>query len=280
MGITIVLGVLCALSWGLPEVQLARAARNLGIVPTVIGSIVVGLLVTSPILFFAGGLPHITAKGAVLIVGMGILSLAGYLVAFSAFQKGKLTIVAPTIACEGAVAAVFAILLGESIDTRVLLLLPFAVIGVVLAAMGTSEEGQSSGALRAAFAALIWGGILTMAAPVADEVGVIWGFVLVRVVALLLALPIGLKMGVTANARFDWKNVAIWGIGDSVASLLFVAAADRGPVAVAGVLAAQFATVGVIVGMVVLKERLRARQWVGIVTVIAAVTAIAAVGAG
>jgi threonine/homoserine efflux transporter RhtA len=87
-------------------------------------------------------------------------------------------------------------------------------------------------------------------------------------------------MGVAANARLDWKNVAVWGIGDSVASLLFVAAADRGPVAVAGVLAAQFATVGVIVGMVVLKERLRARQWVGIVTVIAAVTAIAAVGAG
>ena len=280
MGITVVLGVLCALAWGLPEVQLARAARNLGIVPTVIGSIVIGLVVTSPIIFFSGGLPHITGKGAVLIIGMGILTLAGYLVGFSAFQKGKLTIVAPTIACEGAVAALFAILLGETMDTRVLLLLPVAVIGVVLAAMGTSEEGQSSGALRAAFAALIWGGILTMAAPVADEVGVIWGFVLVRVVALLLALPIGIKMGVTANARFDWKNVAAWGIGDSIASLLYVAAADRGPVAVAGVLAAQFATVGVIVGMVFMKERLRLRQWVGIVTVIAAVTAIAAVGAG
>jgi len=280
VGITVVLGVLCALAWGLPEVQLARAARNLGIVPTVIGSIVIGLVVTSPIIFFAGGLPHITGKGAVLIIGMGILTLAGYLVGFSAFQKGKLTIVAPTIACEGAVAALFAILLGETMDTRVLLLLPVAVIGVVLAAMGTSEEGQSSGAVRAAFAALIWGGILTMAAPVADEVGVIWGFVLVRVVALLLALPIGIKMGVTANARFDWKNVAAWGIGDSIASLLYVAAADRGPVAVAGVLAAQFATVGVIVGMVFMKERLRLRQWVGIVTVIAAVTAIAAVGAG
>ncbi len=280
MGITIVLGVLCALAWGLPEVQLARAARNLGIVPTVIGSIAIGLLVTSPIIFFAGGLPHITARGAVLIVGMGILTLAGYLTGFSAFQKGKLTIVAPTIACEGAVAALFAILLGETMDTRVLVLLPVAVIGVVLAAMGESEDGQSSGALRAGVAALVWGGILTMAAPVAGEVGVIWGFVLVRVVALLLALPIGLKMGVTTNARFDWKNVAAWGIGDSVASLLYVAAADRGPVAVAGVLAAQFATVGVIVGMIFMKERLRLRQWVGIITVIAAVTAIAAVGAG
>ncbi|MEI7439404.1 MAG: EamA family transporter, partial [Thermoleophilia bacterium] len=76
------------------------------------------------------------------------------------------------------------------------------------------------------------------------------------------------------------KNVAAWGIGDSVASLLFVAAADRGPVAVAGVLAAQFATVGVIVGMVFLKERLHLRQWIGIITVILAISAIAATGAG
>jgi len=280
MGITVVLGIMCALAWGLPEVQLARATRNLGIVPTIIGSIAIGLLVTSPILFFTDGLPHITARGAVLIIGMGVLTFVGYVAGFSAFQTGKLTIVAPTIACEGAVAAVIAILLGESFDTRILLLLPLAVIGVVLAAMGSSEEGQSSGALKAAVAALIWGGILTLAAPVAGEVGVIWGFVLVRLVALVIALPIGLKLGVVGKARLDWKNVAAWGIGDSVASLLFVAAADRGPVAVAGVLAAQFATVGVIVGMVFLKERLHLRQWIGIITVILAISAIAATGAG
>ena len=65
-----------------------------------------------------------------------------------------------------------------------------------------------------------------------------------------------------------------------MASLLYVAAADRGPVAVAGVLAAQFATVGAIAGVVILKERLRGRQWVGIVLVIVAVTLIAATGAG
>ncbi len=280
MGITVLLGIMCALAWGLPEVQLTRATRNIGIMATMMGSIVIGLVITSPILLMTDGLPDITAKGALLIVGMGVLTLFGYLVAFSAFQTGKLTIVAPTIACEGAVAAVFAILLGESIDTRVLLILPFAVVGVVLAAMGTSAQGESSGAARAAVAALIWGGVLTMAAPVADEVGVIWGFVLVRLVTLVFAVAICLKLGVVGRARLDWKNVAVWGIGDSVASLLFVAAADRGPVAVAGVLAAQFATVGVIVGMVFMKERLRPRQWVGIVTVIVAISAIAATGAG
>ena len=278
MGLTVLLGVLCAISWGLPDVPLARATRSIGIVPTVIGSIAIGLLVTSPILLFTDGLPHVTGRGALLVVGMGVLTLAGYLAGFSAFQKGKVTIVAPTIACEGAVAALFAILLGESVNRTVLLLLPLAIVGVVLAAMGEAEEGQSSGALRAAFAAVIWGGILIMAAPVADEVGVIWGFVLVRLVALALAIPIGLYLGCATKGRLEWRNVAMWGIGDSVASLLYVAAADRGPVAVAGVLAAQFATVGVIAAMVFLGERLRRRQWVGVILVIVAVTAIAGLG--
>ena len=278
MGITVLLGVLCAISWGLPDVPLARATRAIGIVPTVIGSVAIGLAVTSPILLFTDGLPTITGRGALLVVGMGVLTLLGYLTGFSAFQRGKVTIVAPIIACEGAVAAVFAILLGEDVDRTVLLILPIAVVGVVLAAMGANEDGGSSGVLRAIIAAVVWGGILLMAAPVADEVGVIWGFVLVRLVALAIALPIGLYLGCATKGRLEWRNVAMWGIGDSCASLLYVAAANRGPVAVAGVLAAQFATVGVIAAMIFLGERLRPRQWVGIVLVIAAVTAIAGLG--
>lgn len=279
MGITVLLGVAVAIIWGLPDVALSRATKSVGIVGTVIGSIAIGLALTLPLALFAG-VPDVSARGALLVLGMGALTLLGYLVGFSAFKVGKVSVVAPIIACEGAVAATVSLLLGESMNSRVLLLLPIAVIGVILAAMSGSEDGAGSGALRASFAAVIWGGILLMAAPVADEVGVIWGFLLVRFIALLLALPIGLKLGVATRAKLDWKNVAIWGIGDSVASLLYVVAADRGPVAVAGVLAAQFATVGAIAGVVILKERLRARQWVGIALVIVTVTLIAATGSG
>ena len=282
MGLTILFGLLSALAWGLPEVPLARAARNAGVLPTVIGAVAIGLVVTAPVMLFAGGLPTITAHGALLIVAMGALTLAGYMVAFSAFMNGKVSVVAPTVACEGAVAAVFSILLGESLDTRILLLLPFAVVGVVLASLagGGDEGGGSSGALRAGIAAVIWGGVLVLAAPVADEVGVIWGFVLVRVVALVLALPLGLRYRSFGRIRPEWRNIAYWGVGDSAASLLYVAAADRGPTAVASVLAAQFGTVGVIAAMIILKERLRAVQWVGVITVIVSVTLIAALGGG
>ncbi len=280
MGITVLLGLASAVVWGLPDVALARATRAVGVVPVVVGSLLIGLLVTSPVLLFAGGLPTITLRAAAMLIGAGALTLLAYLIAFTAFQRGKVSVVAPIIACEGAVAAVIAILLGEQLDQRVLMLLPVAIIGVVLAAMGGGGAGGANGAVRAAIAALIWGGVLLTAAPVADEVGVIWGFWLVRLAAFACALPIGLALRTATKGRRDWRNVVIWGVGDSVAYLLYVAAADRGPVAVAGVLAAQFATVGVIAGMVFLKERPLPRQWVGIVLVLLAVTGIAATGAG
>lgn len=279
MGITVLLGLACAVCWGLPDISLARAVRTVGIVPTVIGSVLIGLVATAPLLLWAGPLPDPTLRGVLLVVLAGALTLAGYMTAFSAFKVGKVSVVAPIIACEGAVAAVAAILFfGERLDPTILLLLPVAVVGVVLAAMSGDGEGRG-GVLRASAAALVWGGILLTAAPVADEFGVLWGFALVRLVALVIALPIGLVLGTAAHGRHAWRNVLIWGVGDSVASLLYVAAADRGPVAVAGVLAAQFATVAAIAGVVLLKERLRARQWTGVVLVLLAVTGIAATGA-
>jgi drug/metabolite transporter (DMT)-like permease len=66
-------------------------------------------------------------------------------------------------------------------------------------------------------------------------------------------------------------------VADTGAYLLFVAAADRGPVAVASVLAAQFATVAVLVAVLAGERPLR-RQLAGVALVIASVSAIAAVG--
>ena len=131
--------------------------------------------------------------------------------------------------------------------------------------------------MPAALAACIWGLILVLSSPVSDELGVFWGFVLVRASALLLMLPFAIHQGATMRWRADRWRVAAWGVGDSLAYLAFVAAAHHGPVSVASVLAAQFATVAVVVATVFFGERPQARQLVGVGLVIVAVSAIAAV---
>lgn len=109
-------------------------------------------------------------------------------------------------------------------------------------------------------------------------VGAYWAFLLQRARALAVMIPIAWRTGTARGWLDDRWRVAAWGLGDSAAYLLFVYAAGRGPVSVASVLVAQFATVAVLVGMLFGGERLLARQLAGAALVIAAVTGVAVSG--
>jgi drug/metabolite transporter (DMT)-like permease len=272
--LTILLGLTAAVSWGAPDPWLAQATRNIGPFPVVFAAVLIGLVLISPAALFVDP-PDWSTRGVLLAVLVGALTALGYQVAFTAFKYGAVSIVAPIIACEGAVAAAISFATGEEIGGAIFAFLALAVVGVVLAAMG--EGGGRSGALPAIVAACIWGVILVLTSPVSDELGVFWGFLIVRASALVLMLPLAVAKGVTMRWRGDPWRVLAWGIGDSLAYLAFVAAAHRGPVSVASVLAAQFATVAVIVATAFFGERPRTRQLVGVGLVIAAVSAIAAI---
>jgi drug/metabolite transporter (DMT)-like permease len=110
-------------------------------------------------------------------------------------------------------------------------------------------------------------------------VGAGWAFLLVRGSALVAMLPLALVAGAPRAALAEWWRVAIWGVCDAIAYFAFVLAADHGPAAVAGVLAAQFGTVGALVAVAFFGERLRRRQVVGIAIVGLAV-GLMAVGGG
>jgi drug/metabolite transporter (DMT)-like permease len=274
--LTVLLGLASAVCWGAPDVWLAQATRKVGQLATVFGSILIGLAALAPAAFFIDT-PDWTTRGVLLAVALGVASAAGYYLGFTAFRDGSVSIVAPIIACEGGVAALFAVAAGEQLSGLIAVFLPVAVVGVALAAMG--RGGGKAAVLPAAGAAVIWGAILVLSAPVADDLGVYWGFFLVRASALLAVLPLALRTGDWRRWTGDPWRVAAWGLGDSAAYLLFVAAADRGPVAVASVLAAQFATVAVICGLLS-GERLLRRQQVGVALVILGVSGIAAAGGG
>jgi hypothetical protein len=76
MGVTIVLGVLCAICWGLPDVNLARAARNVGPLAVVVGALVLGTAAVLPGLLFVD-LPEWSTRGALLAAAGGAAMTAG-----------------------------------------------------------------------------------------------------------------------------------------------------------------------------------------------------------
>jgi drug/metabolite transporter (DMT)-like permease len=273
--LTILFGLASAVGWGAPDAVLAQAVRRVGAFPVVFGSIVIGTALASP-LALALDLPDWTERSLLLAPLVGILTVIGFQAGFTSFREGAVSVVAPIIACEGGVAALFSIAGGEHLNGLVLLGLPFAVAGVVLVSRGEGESSRA-GVVPAVAAALIWGGVLALSAPIAHDLGAGWAFLLVRGSAVVAMLPVALIVGAPRAARVEWWRVAIWGVCDALAYFAFVLAADHGPAAVAGVLAAQFGTVGAIVAVLFFGERLRTRQVVG-VAIVALAVGVMAVG--
>lgn len=279
---TIVLGLLAAVLWGLPDVPLAVAVRRVGELPVLVWSLAIGTLAVLPIVA-ATGAPHLTTRGFGLAIAAAAVTVPAYLTAFTAFQTCPVSVVTPILSCEGAAAAVIAVIFGERLGLALAVFLALAVIGVVLVGIsgGEHQNAHARGVVFVCLAALIWGVVLSLGAPVARELGVWWGFLLVRIFALLfaLALALGSRRGPAlgpALRREPWR-IAAWGLGDAGAYLCFYLAAHRGPVAVASVLAAQFALFGALSGVLLLDERLRAHQWLGIAIVVVAVSAVATI---
>jgi drug/metabolite transporter (DMT)-like permease len=229
------------------------------------------------------GAPHLTTRGIGIAIAAAAVTVPAYLTAFTAFQTCPVSVVTPILSCEGAAAAVIAVIFGEQLGAALALSLAFAVLGVVLVGMsgGDHQRAQARGVAFVCLAAVIWGVVLALGAPVSRELGVWWGFLFVRVFALIFALGLALGTGrgpaLRPALRQEPWRIAVWGLGDAGAYLCFYLAAHRGPVAVASVLAAQFALFGALTGVVFLGERLRARQWLGIAIVLAAVSAISIV---
>ena len=276
--LTILLGLAAAVGWGAPDATLAQAVRRVGPFPVVFGSITLGTLLVLPVALFLDT-PEWTTRALLLAPLVGVLTLLGNYSGFVSFQTGSVSVVAPIIACEGGIAAVLSLAGGEHVDRLVLLGLPLAVVGVVLVSRGEGD-GSSAGVVPAAIAALVWGFVLALSAPIAHDLGAGWAFLVVRGSAVVLMLPLALALGAPRKARVEWWRVAIWGVADSAAYFAFVIAADNGPAAVAGVLAAQFGTVGAIVAVTFFGERLRRRQVAGIVIVGIAVAVMVAGSGG
>ena len=254
--VTIVFGLLAAIGWGAPDAVLAQAVRRVGPFPVVFGSITIGALLVAPLALVLDP-PDWSERALLLGPIVGILTVIGFQSGFMSFRDGAVSVVAPIIACEGGVAAVLLLAWGEDVDGLVLVGLPLAVAGVVLVSRGAGASSRA-GVVPAIVAALVWGVILALSAPIAHDIGAGWTFLLVRGSAVAVMLPIALAVGAARGARLEWWRVAIWGVSDGIAYFAFVLAADHGPASVAGVLAAQFGTVGAIVAVAFFGERLRA----------------------
>ena len=133
--IAILGGLGAAVSWGLSTVVASRSTRMIGSQQALAYVMLLGLGALA-VLAPASGFPqHATGHAWAWAVLAGAGSAAGLSMMYRAVHLGKVGVVAPIASTEGALAAVFAIALGETLTAGVAVCLIVIACGVVIVTM-------------------------------------------------------------------------------------------------------------------------------------------------
>jgi O-acetylserine/cysteine efflux transporter len=104
----------------------------------------------------------------------------------------------------------------------------------------------------------------------------VWLVGIGRVVPLLLvSLPVLATTGAALPPRSAWSWIVVNALGDVLGFTAYASAA-RHNVAVAAVVASEYAVVTVVLGVLLLGERLRPHQWAGVGIALGGIAVVAA----
>ncbi len=281
-------GLGAALSWAIATLVSSRSSRMIGPMSVLGWVMAVGLV--------AAIVPALLARPVVLgvpelagLIAIGLSHNLGLLLAYKALSIGRVSIVAPIMATEGALAALLSVAFGEPLTGAMAILLAAISVGVVLAAAERSADATTPAVddpLRSRRAA-----IFAISAALTFSVGLLlagrlggagvppaWVMLASRLVGVtIIVLPPVLtrRFRLTRSAL---PLVLIAGVLEVFGGAIYVvAASDR--VAVAAVLSSLFAAIAAVGAFFLFHERLQRVQVIGVAIIAIGITALAAVQA-
>src|SRR5919109_1421797 len=262
----------------------SRSSRMIGPTQLLAWIMLIGLAITGP-LALARGIPDgLDGEAAVWMAVAGVGNVVGLLLAYSALRVGKVSVVAPLVSTQGAIAALIAIVAGESVSTAVALLLVLIAIGIFMAGVSPDEgpddeDPQPTRAwLYTIGAAVAIGWSLYAIGRVSISLPVVWALLPSRVIGTAaVTVPLVLRTGLRITSE-ALPLVLIAGAGEVLGFALFAFGARHG-IAVSAVLSSQFAVIAAVAAYLLFGERLGRLQLAGVATVVVGVGVLAGVQA-
>jgi drug/metabolite transporter (DMT)-like permease len=279
--IAILGGLGAALAWTVATVCSSRSSRAIGPAPVVAWVMLVGLVITLP-LALASGIPNglYGDPGLWLAVSAGG-NVAGLLLVYAAMRVGQVALVAPLVSTEGAIAAVIAIAAGESVAPAAAAAITMIAMGVALSSIPAENVSPVTGAnhvrapVLALAGAMFFGVSLYATARAGGALPWPWVVLSARLVgAVAVALPLASRGRLRLKRRVV-PLVLASGLCEVLGFYAYISGARHG-IAIAAVLASQFASFAVLAGYVLFRERLARTQLTGVAIVVIGVTLLSA----
>jgi drug/metabolite transporter (DMT)-like permease len=224
-----------------------------------------------------------SSAGWLLLAGLG--NVLGLLLVYTALRFGKVGIVGPIVSTEGAIAALLAVLAGEHLAAGSAAMLVLIAVGIALAATTAEATEQVARVGRlgavpvyALLAAFSFGTSIYATGRASAELPIAWAVAPPRVLGVLLVtLPLLMSRRLVLT-RPAAPLVVVAGVAEVVGFSLF-ALGSRYGLALAAVLASQFAAVAAVAAYFLFRERLSRLQVAGVTTIVAGVTVLTALQA-
>jgi uncharacterized membrane protein len=288
--IAILGGFGAAALWATANLASSRSSRLIGASSTVAWMMLVGLAVTTPFAVASGPLPAITPTLAVWLTASGVGGVIGLLLVYRGLRIGKVGVVLALASTEGAIAAVFAVVAGESLTIPTALVLGVIAIGVATVALAGGSSAESTqmdggagprsrlsaeqrAALFGAAAAIAFGFSIYGTARAGISLPIAVAVLPARIVGVAFVfIPMALA-GRLRMTRRAAPMVVIVGLGEVLGNACYVVGA-RQSIAVASVLASQFAALAAVAAFLLFRERLSTRQRSGFVTIAVGIAAL------
>ncbi len=276
--ISIVCGLGTAVFFASSSLLSSRAVKLISSWSVVAWTMLVGLLLTLPFLAISGVPSALNGPNVAWMLAAGVGNVTGLVFSALAFRIGKVGVITPILATEGALAAVISAILGESIAPIIAFLLLVIVGGVVLAAIAPDpapleHERPVLAVLLATAGALVFGVSLYAAGHLSGELPISWVLLPARLVGVLaLTVPRWLvrRLEITRGTA---PLVIGMGCAEVIGFTLFAIGAEY-DVAITSVLASQFAPIAAIMAFVLFKERLGRLQITGVAIIVVGVAAL------
>lgn len=271
----ILFGLASAICWGAGDFSGGIATKRSNVYGVVLISQIIGtVLLIASALLLAEQLPDKSSIfwGAIA----GVCGCFGLLALYRGLSIGKMGIVAPVAAVATAVMPVIFNILTEGMPPGYRFAgFGIAFAGVWLISGNENTKGIALNDLSLPLMAGIGFGFFLISIDHVSEKAVLWPLVASRIasVGMLMGYHI-LKRHHELPTRNLLPVVIVAGIFDTGGNTLFALASQAGRLDIAAVVSSLYPGATVILAWIILKERIRLRQWLGIFVSLAAIIII------
>jgi drug/metabolite transporter (DMT)-like permease len=273
----VLLALAASASWGVSDFLGGLKARTLSVLTVLAVSQPAGLVLIGLVVAWRGGWPGWNWWVLWAVLG-GIAGAVGIGSLYKGLSVGSMGIVAPITSSSPLIPLTVGLARGERPSAIQLAGIGLALVGVALAGWEPGTEGaRGRAAVGAGFALLaaVTFGSSQVGLEEASNVDPYWATFVLRVASVAVVMGALLARRTPGPGRV-WPTLAILGLLDSGATVLFAVATTKGLFSVVSVLASLYPVLVAILARVFLHERLSLVQRGGALVAIGGAAAISA----